>query len=183
VRALLVLMLVSSTAVADTTPEPTPGLKSERTALILSAGGTALSSTLLVGSLLLIPFSKEGEANRPLLYAGLGTSIFSPSLGQIYAGQYLTIGMGIRAISIGIAAYGITRKQDQPCDSDPRTTCQTTTGTGLTIVSLAAIAYIGGMAWDVRYVDEAVARANRKRSKRGAMVAPTLNGVAVAGYF
>jgi hypothetical protein len=181
VRALLVLMLVSSTAMADTTPEP--GLKSEKTALILSAGGTALSSTLLVGALMVIPFSKDAEANKPLLYAGLGSSIVTPSLGQIYAGQYLTIGMGIRVISIGIAAYGLTLKQDQPCDSDPLANCPTVTGTGLTIVSLAAIAYIGGMAWDVRYVDDAVARANRKRSKRGAMVAPTLNGVAVAGYF
>ena len=43
--------------------------------------------------------------NPPVMYAGIGMLFVTPSLGEFYAEQYLTIGMGIRALSAGLAIY------------------------------------------------------------------------------
>jgi hypothetical protein len=175
-----ICLLVASTPAAADAPVKISGSKSERTAKWLSGGGIIFSSALIVSSFLVDP--EKGTVYEPTLYIGVGTSIITPSLGQIYAGQYLTIGMGVRGIAAAIALFGASRQQDQACVSESTKNCPGITGTGLTIISLAAIIYIGGIAYDVRDSPLAVARYNKKLL-RGASLTPTRNGVALVGYF
>jgi hypothetical protein len=176
-RLLLVLpfLLAASPARAD---------KSERTATILSATGAGVSSGLVVASFLIKP--EDGEVYMPTFYAGLGTSIFTPSLGQLYSEQWLTIGMGIRAAAAGLALYGLTQDQDQPCLVNPQENCPTLTGTGFTLIAIAAIAYVGGVAYDVRDSDDSARRYNKRR-KTSTAFAPTAmpggGGFALVGAF
>jgi hypothetical protein len=173
--ALPLLLAAVSPAHAD---------KSERTATILSATGAGVSSGLVLASFLVKP--EDGEVYMPTLYVGLGTSIVTPSLGQLYSEQWVTIGMGIRAAAAGLALYGLTRDQDQPCIVDPQDNCPTLTGTGFTLIAIAAIAYIGGVAYDVRDSDDAARRYNKRR-KTSTAFAPTAmpggGGFAVVGSF
>jgi hypothetical protein len=184
-RALMLFLVLAATPASAETASPPPnppGAKSEKTAKALVAGGTIFSSGLIIASFLVN--LNEGTAYLPTLYAGVGTSIITPSLGQLYAGQYLTIGMGIRGVAAGIALWGYSKKQDQPCTDVPNTNCPTTTATGLVMISLAAIAYIGGVAYDVRDTPNAVSRYNKRlANKRGASLTPTRNGVALVGRF
>jgi hypothetical protein len=183
-RALILLCLFAGSATADSSGpiRPMEGAKSERTAMWLSGGATGASSALILASFLVHP--QQGGVYEPTLYIGVGTSIITPSLGQIYAGQYVTVGMGIRGASALIALYGASRKQDQACVSDSTANCPSITGGGLTIISLAAIAYIGGIAYDVRDASHAVKRYNAKRTRiLGASLVPTRNGAALAGHF
>ncbi len=173
--ALSLLLAASPRARAD---------KSERTAMILSASGAGLSSGLVIASFLIEP--QDGEVYLPTFYAGLGTSIITPSLGQIYSEQWLTIGMGIRAAAAAIALYGLSRDQDQPCLVNPQDNCPTLTGTGFSLIALAAIAYIGGVAYDVRDSDDSARRYNKRRGTTAAF-APTAmpggGGFALVGAF
>ena len=174
-RALLIaagLLLVASPAHAE---------KKKKTAIALAATGTGVSGALVLTSFLVHP--QEGEAYKPLLYTGLGTSIVTPSFGHFYAGQYLTIGMGIRAAAVGMALYGVSQNQDQPCDIDPTQNCPTLTGRGFTVLALATIAYIGGVAYDIRTTPDSIEHYNRYHVQ----ITPTATrgggGLALGGRF
>jgi len=174
-RALVIvagLALVASPAHAE---------KKKKTAIALTAAGTGFSGGLVLASFLVHP--QAGEANKPLLYTGLGTSVVTPSLGHFYAGRYLTIGMGIRAAALGLAAYGISQNQDQPCDIDPTENCPTLTGRGFTVLALATIAYIGGVAYDVRTTPDSVEHYNRYHVQLMPLATHNSGGLAIGGRF
>lgn len=177
-RSVVVLTVVLAAT------SPARAEKSEKIAIALSAGGTGVSSGLVVASLLVNP--QKGEAYEPLLYAGLGSSLVTPSLGQLYSEQWLTIGMGIRGAAAALALYGISQDQTQPCDANPLQNCTTLTGTGFSLIALAAIAYVGGVAFDVRDSDDAARRYNKKRSVNAALApiaVPNGGGFGLAGSF
>ncbi len=163
-RALIILVLLTGAS-------PARAEKSERTSTTLAGIGTGASSVLIVSALLIN--SSDAQINEPLLYAGLGTFIITPSLGHLYSEQWLTIGMGIRAAAGALAVYGISRKQDQPCIVTPNENCPEVTAGGLTLISLAAIAYVGGIAFDVRDADDAARRYNRRHGGATATLTPT----------
>jgi hypothetical protein len=174
-RALVIavgLLLVSSPAHAE---------KKKKTALALTGVGTGVSGGLILASFLVHP--QDLEVNKPLLYTGLGTSIVTPSLGHFYAGKFFTVGMGIRAAAAGLAAYGVSQNQDQPCDVDPNQNCPTLTGTGFTVLALAAIAYIGGVAYDVRTTPDSVERYNKFHAQLVPTVTRGGGGLALGGRF
>jgi len=79
--------------------------KSVRTAYIASGVGTGVSSVLFLSAFFV--GEKNGDVNMPLLYAGLGSGVITPSLGEFYVGKYLTVGMGIRVAAGLIATYGV----------------------------------------------------------------------------
>jgi len=173
--AMLLVLLAASPAHAE---------KSETTAFALAATGTGVSTALVLAAFLVD--AEDANTNGPLLYAGIGTFLITPSLGHLYANQWLTIGMGIRATAGAIALYGLSRTEDQPCATRPGENCPSVTGGGLTLVSLAAIAYIAGIAFDVRDAKDAARRYN-KRTGATATLAPTAmphgGGLSLVGQF
>ncbi len=155
---------------------PAHAEKQRRTAQALAGVGVGVSAALVLSSFLVN--GAGTTVYRPTFYAGLGTSVVTPSLGHFYAGQPLTIGMAIRGSGALLALYGITQTQDERCTLDSTKNCPRLSNTGVTILGLAAIAYIGGVAYDLADAAPAVDRHNR----RHAMLVPTANdrGVGLA---
>lgn len=160
---------------------PAHAEKSEKVASALAGTGTGIASALVLSSFLVHP--QDEQVYLPTFYAGIGLSVFAPSLGHFYAGRYLTIGMAIRAGAAGIAAIGLGQKQDGACDANPRDNCPTITGGGLTLISLAAIAYIGGVAYDVRDAPNAVEHYNKYHAQLLPTAMPHGGGLALIGSF
>jgi len=147
-------------------------------ATALSGVGTGVSSALVVASVLA---RGDGEdLNRPMFIAGLGTSIITPSLGQLYSGEYWTWGMVVRA---GAAVLGtvavLTQEETVRCDNGG-TDCKSLKGAGLALLGLAGIAYIGGVAWDVQDAGDAARRANGQITMH---LVPSGTGLALVGTF
>jgi hypothetical protein len=168
---IFILCLLASPALAE---------KKRKTALLLSGVGTGVSSGLVLSSFLI---KSDHTVYDPTFYAGLATSIVTPSLGEWYAGKWFTVGMGIRAGGALMAVYGISQTQDQHCFVDPTQNCPTLTGTGFTVLSIAAIVYIGGVVYDVLDAEDAVEGYNRHH----VMLTPTAThgggGMALVGTF
>jgi hypothetical protein len=177
---LHLLVMVAVLGVAS----PARAEKNETVSFGLAAGGTAVSSGLAVGAILF--HGEDDEYNKPLLIAGLASAVVTPSLGHLYSEQWLTVGMGIRGLAGALALWGLSMTNDAPCVVDPNENCPTTTGGGLTLVSLAAIAFIGGVAYDVRDSRGAAARYNKKHTS-GFALAPTAMphgaGLSLVGAF
>ncbi len=172
-RLVLVAALLASTpAFAD---------KDRQTAQILSGAGAGLSTALVLAS-----FAAPGNdvANMPLLYAGIGTSLITPSLGEWYAGQYLTWGMGIRAAAAALGVYAVaTQNETVRCQTASPPTCKTMTGDGIAMLGIAAIAYVGGAWWDIADAPDAVDRYNTAHGFLTPTVLPTPSGSVVPGLY
>jgi hypothetical protein len=162
--------------------------KDRQTAQILSGAGAGVSGALILSGFAL---GHDKAYNAPLMYSGLVTAAFAPSLGEIYAGQYLTWGMGARVVGVGIATIALTKYQStSTCDNATSVDqkCTNIEGAGLALLGLAAIAYIGGIAYDVGDAGPAVDRYN---ARSGITVAPTalqtqsglVPGLVVVGSF
>jgi hypothetical protein len=150
-RALvLTLVLLASTAHAE---------KKRQTASWLSGAGVAVSGGLVLTSFLT---ERAGEINYPLFGTGLVSSIITPSLGEFYAGQYLTLGEAIRAVAAGGALYAIATQNDTVRCDDGVGFCKSIAGSGVVILGLAAIAFVGGAAYDLLDAPDAVDRYNRR---------------------
>jgi len=175
-RALVLVVLTMSLATGTAHAE-----KSKRTATILAASGTAVASVLVMSSVLVHPQSEE--IYKPTLYAGLGLALVTPSLGHFYAGRYLTIGMGIRGAAAALAGIGFAQKKDAACHTDPRQNCPIVTGGGLVLISLAAIAAVGGVAYDVHDAPNAVEHYNRSHAMLVPVATPHGGGLALTGEF
>jgi len=161
--------------------------KNRRTAVELSATGAAVSSLLVVGAFFVA--RDTTDVNEPMLYTGLGTSVITPSLGEIYAGQYLSWGMGIRAGAGALAALAFALpKETFTCQlaMSPNQTCTQLTGGAVAVLGLAAIGYVGGVALDVMDAGPAADRYNAVNGKTYALVPtvlPTQHGAAPGLYF
>src|SRR5687768_575591 len=81
-RALLTLSLVvASTSLAHAE-------KSRQTAQLLSGVGASVSGGVVIGGFM---FARDGKRiNEPVMYTGIGMLFVTPSLGEFYAGQYVT---------------------------------------------------------------------------------------------
>lgn len=147
-------------------------------ATALSGVGTGVSSALVVASFL--ARGDREDLNRPLFISGLASSIITPSLGQIYSGEYWTWGMVVRA---GAAALGtiavLTQEETVRCDNGD-VDCKNIKGAGLALLGLAAIGYIGGVAYDVMDAGDSAKRANGQLAIK---VVPTGTGLALVGTF
>lgn len=167
-KALAIVAALATTAHA----------KDPDVATALSGVGTGVSSALVVSAFLFR--SDREDLNRPLFIAGLGSSIITPSLGQLYSREYWTWGMVVRA---GAAALGtiavLTEEETVRCDNG-QTDCKSLKGAGLALLGLAAIGYIGGVAYDVMDAGDAAKRANGQLSLR---LVPSGTGLALVGTF
>lgn len=154
--AFLVVALAGAPAVA--------GPKNRQTARIMAGTASAVSGAVVLAGFVA---AKDGDPFvDPLLYTGVGLLAVTPSLGQFYAGQYLTIGMGVRAAGAGIALYTLeSYTQLAKCPlappSDPPE-CEILTEGAYPLLGLAAITFIGGVWYDVLDASDAVDRYNQK---------------------
>ncbi len=165
-RALLSLAIVATlggTAAAE---------KSLRTARIASGVGTGASSALFVTAFFV--GEKNGDVNMPMLYAGLGSGVITPSLGNFYAGKYLTIGMGLRVAAGLMATYGVVKfDQEVRCNNTVEfETCRSLGQNAYVMIGLAGIVFVGGAAWDIQSLPDHVEEYNKNNS--GFAIAPTL---------
>lgn len=166
-RALLSLAIVTmlcGTASAE---------KSLRTAYLLSGVGTGASSALFLTAFFV--GEKNGDVNMPLLYAGLGSGVITPSLGELYVGKYLTVGMGIRVAAGLVATYGVLgHDQEVRCSNTVEfQTCKNLGQNAYLLVGLAGIMFVGGAAWDIQALPDHVKEYNEKASGSFAL-SPTL---------
>ena len=148
--------------VATATPAAAePHRKSHETAKLLSGLGAGVSTALVLSAFLIQ--DPHDPYNKPLLYSGLGVSLVGPSAGEYYAGQYLTIGEGVRAAAVALALVGVTRTEHVSCLAGvDDNSCTSIEGKGVAFLGVAAIAYIGGMFYDVYDAPDAVDRYNYK---------------------
>jgi hypothetical protein len=175
-RLAWVVVAMGVTLAAATTPARAD-IHRRKVATTLSGVGVGVSSALVLSSVLVN--GAGADVNHPLLYAGIGTSIVTPSLGEFYAHQYLTIGEGVRVGGAALALIALTRTETVSCASG-NGTCTNVTNSGIVLFSFAAIAFIGGCAWDVLDAGDAVDRYDLRVSVVP-MVVPSGGGFAVAG--
>lgn len=165
------------------------GPKSEQTAQLLAGVGTGVSSALILAGFL--DSDSSHPFNKPLMYSGLVGAAITPSLGQFYAGEYVTIGMAARVVGAGLATYGLTHyTKTTTCDDahGAGTMCTSLDSGAYPLLGLAAIAFVGGMAYDVGDAAPAVKRWN---DRHNVTVAPTIipsasgptSGLSIAGSF
>lgn len=179
---LCTLLATASTAHADK--------KNPETARLLSGVGAAASGGVVLSGFL---FAQDAKPfNLPVLYTGIGLLAVTPSLGEIYSGQYLTIGMGIRAAAAGLALYTLeAQTRLAKCDTDPSSEpprCEIFTENAYPLMGIAAIAFIGGVWYDVLDARDSAERYNRKH---GYSVAPVMMqaphgqapGMMISGWF
>jgi len=179
-KLIIAMLLVSSIAAAKP--------RKLQTAYAASGIGTGVSVALIAGAFAFPPHS--GDVYYPMLWTGLGTSVITPSLGNWYAGKWLTVGMGIRVATSAFAAYVVaTKRQDHQCpDSSVPKTCTEITNTGITMLGIAGLVFVGGAAFDFHSIPDDVGEYNRKHAFRWAPVltpSPTGNGalLGIGGEF
>jgi hypothetical protein len=183
--AIVCILIFATSAHAD-------DKKSRTAAQALSGGGTALASVLVLAGFLAAPSGQEFE--KPVLYTGIATAAVLPSLGEVYAGEYLTYGMAARVFAAGIATVALTTQMKTETCTDATTSnqqCTSLQGAGFALLGVAAIAFVGGMAYDVQDAGNAADRWNVRHGFTATivptvMMAPngqTVPGLALGGYF
>lgn len=167
--SLAVIAALSGTAAAE---------KSLRTARLLSGVGTGASSALFVTAFFV--GEKNGDVNMPLLYAGLGSGVITPSLGELYVGKYVTVGMGLRVAAGLIATYGVLHyDQEVRCTNTVEfETCRNLGQNAYLLVGLAGIIFVGGAAWDIQALPDHVEEYNTRSASfaLSPTLLPTSNG-------
>jgi hypothetical protein len=172
--SLAILVALTGTAAAE---------KSLRTARIAAGVGTGVSSVLFISAFFI--GEKNGDVNMPMLYTGLGSGVITPSLGEFYAGKYVTIGMGLRVAAGLIAAYGVTHyDQEVRCNNTVEyQTCKNLGQSAYLFVGLAGIIFVGGAAYDIQELPDVIDDANGKPSIAFApTLLPTASGDSAFGF-
>jgi hypothetical protein len=187
-RALAVGVLLAASVTTAHADDDQP--KSVQTAQLMSGLGAGVPAAMMLAAFIA---STPGDPfNRPLMYTGLATAAIAPSLGEFYAGEYVTIGMAARVVGAALATYALKHYT-------VATMCDTATASGamdckrldskaFPVLGIAAIAFVGGMAFDVEDADDAVGRWNKRHHVTAAPIlihGPTgpAPGLSVGGTF
>lgn len=154
--------------------------KDEQTATLLSAVGAGVSGAVIVAGFVTAPNAER--INEPVMYTGIGMLFLTPSLGELYAAQPLTWGMGIRLLASGLAVYTLqTQTTFTTCDdatSSQAPKCEVFNSNAYPMLGIAAIGFIGGVWYDVLDAGDAVERYNKKHNLSIAPAVPTSSGAA-----
>jgi hypothetical protein len=177
---VVALMALACVAAADPPGEvpqaaPTDSPKDRSEAFELSIAG-ATTSLLVTGA------GVMGH-DHDLALAGLASLLVTPSLGELYANQPFTIGMGVRAASAGAFLVGIGAAVN--CDGNSQAS-----GCYLGALWIAgAIGYGAGTVLDIALAGRAVDRYNARRlhARVAPAVIPTaagpIVGMGIGGRF
>jgi hypothetical protein len=181
-RLLVMCLLLGSYSTAHAEKNP-------RTATILSVSSASVSGAVVLAGFMTAPAGQR--VNAPVMYTGVGLLFVTPSLGQFYAGQYLTWGMGVRLAAAGLAVYTLeTQTSLAVCDNamssnDPP--CEVFSEGAYPLLGIAAIGFIGGVFYDALDADDAVHRYNKKHGYTITPGVPTTSGAApgltLSGWF
>lgn len=154
--------------------------KKRKTATLLSAVGSSVSGAVVVAGFVSAPNAER--VNDPVMYTGIGMLFVTPSLGEFYAGQYVTLGMGVRAIAAGLAVYTLqTQTHLATCDLAPSSQapkCEEFDEAAYPLLGIAAIGFIGGVWYDVLDAGDAAERWNQKHGITVTPAVPTTSGLA-----
>ena len=146
------------------------GHKSPEEALALSGGVTLLSGILVAAT-------AEDDHLSPMTAIGIGGLALGPSLGHLYAGEYITGGLALRAAGLTAAILGY--REAASCSSGD---CNAPAG--VTVALLGAGAFAAGILWDVATAPRAARRWNERR---GTTIAPVITdddvGIMLGGSF
>lgn len=144
--------------------------KSADEALALSGGVTLLSGILVAATV-------EDDDLSPMTAIGLAGLALGPSLGHVYAGEYLTGGLALRAAGMTVAILGL-REGTTCADGD----CIAKGAVAAAVLGGAAFA--AGIIWDVATAPRAARRWNERH---GLSIAPVVTddgaGVTLGGSF
>ncbi len=172
-RAVVTLFLALACATAHAE-------KRRQTAQILSSVGASVSGAVVIAGFVSAPDAKP--INEPVMYTGIGMLFVTPSLGQFYAEQYLTVGMGVRALAVGFAIYTLeTQTTLATCDtahSSNEPPCEIFSESAYPLLGIAALGFIGGVWYDALDAGDAVDRWNRKHQLSLTPAVPTASGPA-----
>jgi hypothetical protein len=175
-KRLLVSIAILAAATGTASAE-----KKLRTAQIASGVGTGVSSALVITAFFV--GEKNGDVNMPLLYAGLGSGVVTPSLGEFYVGKYVTLGMGLRVAAGALATWGVlAHDQEVRCnDTTQFMTCKNLKQEAFLWVGLAGIMFIGGAAYDIKELPDYVDDYNKGSFAVAPTVMPTPTGGSAFG--
>jgi hypothetical protein len=161
--AALAFLLMPSTARGE-------GAKSPEEALALSGGITLLSGILAATTF-------EDDHLSPMTAIGVAGLALGPSLGHVYAGEYFTGGLALRAAGMTAGILGIgeaARCGEEDCSR----------AGAVTALVLGGAAFAAGILWDVATAPRAARRWNERR---GISIAPVVTddgaGVTLGGSF
>lgn len=165
--AALALTVLARPAAAEEAKD----LKSPEQALAFSGGVTLLSGILVLAT-------AEDDRISPVTAAGVAGLALGPSLGHVYAGEYLTGGLALRAAGMAVAILGY--REASRCSSVGD--CHMTAGATGVVLGLGAFA--AGALWDIATASRA---ADRWNARHGLTIAPVVTddgaGVSLAGSF
>ncbi len=158
-RSLVVaVLLVASTARANAESESDDDV-SPATATLLSAAGTAVA---YVGSIKLADATSMSATSTRDLAIGASAAawIALPSLGHWYAHDWLSTGLVIRTVSIGLIALAAhdNNCEDAPCGGD-------------FVIAGAMLGLVTGTVWDLATAPGAASNYN---ARRRVTIAPTV---------
>jgi len=142
-----------------------PELKSRSAATLLSLGGTLAP----IGMIAL----GERSGNDALVAAGLVSALLAPSAGEIYAGELLTVGMGIRAVGIGalIGGYEVFMNCNWSCSREDSNLL-------IALLTTSIVGYGAGAVYDIVTAQAAVERHNQRIQLQIAPMVSTPSGPA-----
>lgn len=174
-RAFAILVAAALLAPATAHAEP----RKLTTAQALSGVGTGVSGALFLSAFVLS--ERDGDINFPLIYAGLGSAVVTPALGQWYAGRYLTPGTAIRAAAALLATYAVVHySQTERCGTVEFKECSGLQSEAVALLGVSAIAFVGGAALDVKTLPDAITDYNARFTVTP-MLMPTTTGPPGAG--
>ena len=161
IAILCSVILASRLAAAD---DAHPDTRDPVAAAALSAGGAVLSIGII---------AVGGRTHNTVLFdIGVASSLVAPSAGEIYAGDLLTLGMGIRVLSASIVLAGL--QKDSGCSQGGQP-CDPLGAVGLAIIGVAG--YTTGILYDIATAPSAADRYNKKhRVQVTPIVTPTASG-------
>jgi hypothetical protein len=160
VLAVVFVVQAARPVFADATETRSPDV-----ALALSAGGAATSiGVFALGWHEGHTSSFDGWLKASLI--GLGTTLVTPSLGEWYAGTFMTAGLGLRLAGIGVSAVGLASATI--CFGD----CHGENTGPIVILGLGGLVYATGIVWDIATARSTARKANARA--RPVVLTPSL---------
>jgi hypothetical protein len=174
---IALILLTSHLAAADPVTEDPP--RDRMVALGLSIGGTAASAAgFAVGA------SLGWDRGHNLILGSLASTLLTPSLGEWYAGQGITVGLGLRVGGVLVAGLGVVMVggglvfgnncEPGECGTTSDTNSHSSgalLGAGLLFAFGGTVTYLAGIVYDI--VD-APSAADRYNNKHNLYLAPTV---------
>jgi hypothetical protein len=137
-----------SSVPAETAPAPVRQLRDPKVAIALSALGTVASVVAFGVGVNTYNNETYGENGVGLMLIGAASSLITPSIGEFYAGRYLTTGMGIRAASAALIWASAANSQ----------------GSSNALVVTGMLGYATGVVWDIVDAGHAANDYNRRHA-------------------